>query len=149
MVKFLQIAGFEKFLVQRLEDLCRVKGIVIVKIVNPYPNRIGKEENISEVHEKAAVNLRCPQQCQYHKRDGVYHTMAPSSFNWRSDYPSDSSQENHGRYGKKITCRPKGKAMVIQHHQRTKPEQRKKDQNISVSGENPIPYPGCCEREQG
>ena len=45
-------------------------------------------------------------------------------------------------YGKKITCGPEGKAPVIQPHKRTQPDQQKRDQNISVSGKHPIPYPG-------
>jgi len=61
--KVLEKASFEKLLVQGLEDLCGVEGIVIVKIVNLYPNWIGKEENVSEVHEKVFVNLGYPQKC--------------------------------------------------------------------------------------
>jgi len=139
LFKILQSATFEKLLVQRLEDLRRVEGIVIIKIVNFYSNGIGKEENVSEVHEKAFVNLGCPQQCQDHKRDGVYRFVAPPPFIRTWWHPSEGSQENHGWYGKKITCGPKGKAPVIQFHKRTKPEQQKKDHEKSVSREHPMP----------
>jgi len=149
LIDVLQSACFEKLLAQRLKYFRGVEGIVIVKVVYLYSKGMRKEENVSKVHEKVLVDLGYPQQCQDHNRDGVRHSADPSLFTrmwWR---PSASGQENYQGYDKKITCGPKGKAPVIQHRERTKPQQRKKDQNVSVTREYPVPYPGRSDREYG
>ncbi len=70
-----ETARFERFLIQRFEDLCGIEGIFVVKVINLCSKAIGKKQVVSYVQKQVAVHLRYPQKCQSYDWNNVNHSV--------------------------------------------------------------------------